>query len=185
MNKTTAPEDFREIDRLVRAEVEEALARFRAGDFEGKVRRRVSAEPLPGRWASLPAKLALPAAAALALLVLASVYLFDPGRPPLRTAIDAGPIAAVLRDLQPFAASAPEPAAGPAGEMGIPGSGGAIASALEAAGPWNDRGAGPDAVGAGALKGTPLTMKKRMEILFKDKVIERVLLSCAPKSKEV
>lgn len=180
MNKTTAPHDFEEIDRLIRAEVGEALSRFRAGDFEGRVRRRALAEEGPGRGILLLAKLAIPGAAVLALAVLASVLLFGPGRPPLRTPIDPADFAAVLGLLPAFSAAPPpqtsgEPEPSAAGRM--------LTGVLSTFGEMGR--AEPVEAGSCPRRVAPLTMKERMEILFKDKVIERVLLSCASRSKEV
>jgi len=185
MNKTTAPDDFEEIDRLIRVELGQALEKFRAGDFEARVRRRLAAEAEPvRRGASLVLKIAVPAAAVLVLVLAAAVLIFDPGPAPVRIATDAGPIAAVLRELPPFSGSAPDLAAGPAGETEVPGTGGAIASILNAAGAGKEGQEGPGPIRPDDRKVAPLTMKKRMEILFRDKVIERVLTSWAAKAKE-
>ena len=187
MARKIEPGDLEAIDRLIRDEVAQALGRFRAGDFEGRVRRRLAAEAGPTCRRPMPwMQTAVWVSAALWLAVaVTSIVLVITNRPSVRAPIDAGPIAAVLGELPPFAGSAPEPAAGPAGETAIPGAGRAIASVLEATGAGKDRRAGPGTIGGGAPKAAPLTMKKRMEILFKDKVIERVLLSCASRSKEV
>lgn len=183
MNKTTAPEDFGEIDRLVRAEVDEALARFRAGDFEGRVRKRALAEPVPGRRIPLPAKLAFPAAAVLALLALASVYLFNPSGPPRRASIDPADLAAVLSLLPAFSAAPPEASLRPSEEAELSAAGRMFTRVFSTVGAGGR--AEPVAVESDLRRAAPLTMKERMKILFKDRVIERVLLSCAPKSKEV
>jgi len=74
--------------------------------------------------------------------------------------------------------------AGPAGETAIPATGGAIATVLSAAGAGQVSQAGPGSIRSDVRKAAPLTMKKRMEILFRDKVIERVLMSWAAKAKE-
>jgi hypothetical protein len=61
---------------------------------------------------------------------------------------------------------------------------GAIAAVLSAAGAGQVSQAGPGSIRSDVRKAAPLTMKKRMEILFRDKVIERVLMSWAAKAKE-
>jgi hypothetical protein len=65
------------------------------------------------------------------------------------------------------------------------GSGGGTATVLSAAGAGQVSQAGPGSIRSDVRKAAPLTMKKRMEILFRDKVIERVLMSWAAKAKEV
>jgi len=179
------PRDYEEIDRLIRSEVDQAIERFQAGDFEARVRRRLAAEEEPvRRGASLLLKIAVPAAAVLALVLTAAVLIFDPGPAPVRIGTGAGPIAAVLRELPPFSGSAPDLPAGPAGGTQVPGTGGAIASILSAAGAGKEGQEGPGPIRPDVQKVAPLTMKKRMEILFRDKVIERVLTSWAAKAKE-
>jgi hypothetical protein len=159
---------------------------FRAGDFEARVRRRLAAEEKPSRRkAPFPAKSAVPAAVAVLLAIVGGVIaIVYPGRAPVRTPIDPGLFATVLRELPPFARAASDPSATrpPAEETATGGA--AIASVLGSAGPRPEGGAEEAGSGDTAPKAPPLTMKKRMEILFKDKIIERVLLSCAHRSKE-
>ena len=183
MKKTITPEDFEEIDRLVQAEVEEALVRFRAGDFEGRVRRRALAEAGPGRRTPLLVKLTIPAAAVLVLVVLASVLLFSPSRPPLRTPIDPADFTAVLSLLPAFTATPFEPSPRPVGKADLSPAGRMFMQVFSTVG--EGRRAEPLAVESDLRRAAPLTMKERMKILFKDRVIERVFVSCAPRSKEV
>jgi hypothetical protein len=183
MKKTIAPEDFEEIDRLVRAEVEEALAHFRAGDFERRVRRRALAEAGPARGIGPLAKFAIPAAAVLVLVVLASVLFFSPSRPPLRIPIEPADFTAVLSLLPAFSAPSPETSPQPSGEADLSPAGRMFTKVFSTIGEgWR---AEPVAVESDLRRAAPLTMKERMKILFKDRVIERVFVSRAPKSKEV
>lgn len=186
MTDKIGAKDHEEIDRLVRSEIGQALEKYRAGDPEARLRRRLAAEKKPERRrAPLLARIALPAAAVLLIVVAAVVYrLVVPSQGPVRTPIEAGPIAAVLRELPPFSGPAPELAAGPAGGTEAPRTGGAIASVIGAAVAGAAVEAGPGPARADLRKAAPLTMKKRMEILFKDKVIERVLISWAVRAKE-
>jgi hypothetical protein len=187
MSKKIEPSDLEKIDGLIRAEIGQALDHFRAGDFEARVRRRLAAAEKPSRGrAPFLVKSAVPAAGAVLLAILAGVIaIVDPGRKPVRTPIDAGLFATVLRELPPFARAALNPSAGrPPAKETAPGAG-AIANVLGSAGSRPEGGVGEAGSGDTAPKAPHLTMKKRMEILFKDKVIERVLLSCAPRSKEV
>jgi hypothetical protein len=72
---------------------------------------------------------------ATALVILLGVIaIFNLARAPVQAPIDAGAIAAVLRELPPFSGAAPALSAGPAGETAIPATGGAIATVLSAAG---------------------------------------------------
>ncbi|HSA97104.1 MAG TPA: hypothetical protein VLJ16_13705, partial [Acidobacteriota bacterium] len=92
--------DHEEIDRLIRSEVDQALEKFRAGDFEARVRRLIATEGRPAKKARpLPVKIAVPAAGAVLILaVVAAVMVFRPGSGPGPAPIEAGPIAAVLRE---------------------------------------------------------------------------------------
>jgi hypothetical protein len=188
MAEKSEPRDYEEIDRLVRNEIDQALEIFRAGDFEARVRRRLAAEKKPGRRRRpLLVRITVPAAAVLITIVAAALtfLILRPGRAPLPVPIDAGPIAAVLGELTHFSDPAVDLTAGPAGEQTPSGMGDTIARVLGASGAGADLQAGPGPDRLDILKGPPLTMKKRMEILFKDKVIERVLMSWAAKAKEV
>lgn len=186
MTEKIESREYEEIESLVRSEVDQGLEKFRAGDFEARVRRRLAAEKKPARRrVPLLVKLAVPAAAVLLLVLVAAVYRnLVPSQGPVRPPIDASAIAAVLRELPPFSGPAPELAAGPAGGTEAPRTGGAIESVIGAAVAGAAVEAGPDPARAGLPKVAPLTMKKRMEILFKDKVIERVLISWAVRAKE-
>jgi len=186
MTEKIQPKDYEEIERLVRGEVDQALEEFRAGDFKARVRRRLAAEKKPvRRRVPLLVKIAVPAAAVLLLVVAAAVYvIFTPSEAPVRTQIDASAIAAVLRELPRFSAQAVDLTPGPAGEQAPAGTGAAIAGVLGAVGAGTDLQAGPGLSRPEVSKAPRLTMKKRMEILFKDKVIERVLMSWAAKAKE-
>jgi len=188
MGKSIEPQDLEKIDRLVHAEVVQALEKFRAGDFEGRVYRRIAAEPRPAKGIMFPAKIAVLVAAVLVLAISAAVTIFNPSRSPLPVPIDPGDFAAVLSRLPSFSRPASELPSRPAAEAFLSEAGRAFTSVLASAGGAEQAEQGAEeghAVRPAPPRPAPLTMRKRMEILFRDKVIERVLLSCAHRTKEV
>jgi hypothetical protein len=179
--------DLEEIDRLIGADVGRALETFRAGDFEGRVRRRIAAEPRPAKGITSLAKIAVPVAAVLALALAGAIYIFDHGRSPQSAPIDPGDFAAVLSRLPSLSRPSSEPPSRPDAETALAEAGRAFAGVIAAARGAEQGGQGETAgspVRPAPPRAAPLTMRERMEILFRDKVIERVLLSCAHRSKE-
>jgi len=187
MSRKIEPNDLEEIDRLIRNEVGEALAKFRAGDFEGRVRGRIAATKRPAKGILFLLKIAVPAAAILLLAVVAGVDLFDPRPAPGPAPIDPGDFAAVLSRLPSFLAPASEQAPRPSGKPALSEAGRAFATVIGSVGGGGqgEKGAEEENLARGpSPRVVPFTMKKRMEILFKDKVIERVLMSLTDRSKE-
>jgi hypothetical protein len=182
MNKKTDVQDFEEIDRLIHDEVGQALKKFRAGDFEGRVRRRIVAEPGPAKGIAFLAKIAVPVAAILVLAISAAVYIFNPSRSSLPAPIDPGDFAAVLSRFPSFSRPLSELPSRAAAEAVLSEAGRAFTSVLASAGGADQGERGSEE--ASPIRTAPpraarLTMRERMEILFRDKVIERVLLSFA------
>ena len=181
MSKKIEPQDLEKIDRLIHVEVGQALEKFRMGDSESRVRRCIAAGPRPAKGITFPAKIAVPVAAVLVLAISAAVYIFNPSRSPLPAPIDPGDFAAVLSRFPSFSRPSSEPLSRTA-EAVLSEAGRAFTSVLASAG-------GAEQGKQGAAEGRPvrtappraarLTMRERMEILFRDKVIERVLLSFA------
>jgi hypothetical protein len=187
MSKKIEPPDLEKIDLLIRTEVDQALEKFRAGDFEGRVRRRIAAEPRPARGITALAKIAVPVAAVIVLAVSAAVYIFNSSRSPLPAPIDPGDFAAVLSRLPSFTRPSSELPSRPAEGAVLSEAGRAFAGVLSSAGDaeQGEQGAAEGSpVRPAPPRAAPLTMRERMEILFRDKVIERVLLACAHRSKE-
>jgi hypothetical protein len=174
MSRKVDVRDLETVDRLVRTEIEEGLAAFRADGAEARLRARIAAGPGPVRRRRLLVNAAVPillAATAVALIVVT--------RPPARRPIDARDFMTVLLrspSLVQFRAGAflePVPHGAPGG----------FERALAAARSSGGTERGPEA-GEGPDKTPSLSPSDRMRILYKDKVIERALTLLISKSKE-
>ena len=184
MNKKMDVRDFEEIDRLIQSEVDEALRAFRSWDFVKRLRTRIAADDRPVRAESFLKKAAIPAAATLLLAVSAALFLLDVHRSSGPGPIDPRTFAAVLSQLPSFSRPASVSPPGPAEEAGMFKAGGGFESALASAERRKAKEEGETSVRAGTPRVPALSMKERMEILFRDRVIERALALLTDKSKE-
>lgn len=186
MGKFSSGPEFEEIAALVREEKDAALAAFRRGDFQSRVMGRW---PNGGRRTAGPKiRSAVVVAAAVAVLVMAAAFFFlvrqtaVPGRRPgfqmLASALSALPGGATLSREETMIPAVPD----------LPGSSALaefLRSVLAAAqGTARETGA-PGSQSGGAAPAGRTTLYRKMEILFKDRVIERTLLSLKDPSKEV
>jgi hypothetical protein len=180
-------DDFEDIRRLVSAETDEALRRFRAGNFEAKLRARIAAADraageAPKRFFRLRPLAVSAVAAALILLLAGGAFLV------LRHGRKGGDDAAVF--VKGFG-RLPGLESVMAGPAGVPDHGrtasassGPMARVLGQA--YEEKKAEEDRTVPVAAPAAPrLSLKKKIEILFKDRVLERVLSSIHEKSKEV
>ena len=178
----TGPE--RGLDRiadLVRDEEEAALAWFRSRDFPARVagawreRGRDAGRRPALRWAVAAAVLIV-AGAALLLVRRPGPPGRGPGFEALAGMLDGLPGGRALA-AGDAVRPAPTPGAGPAGAVLS-----ALAGAMER--PGGDE-APAVAIGGAAPSGPRLSLRRKMKILFGDRVIERVFLLLKDSSKEV
>ncbi len=181
-------DDLEDIRPLVSAETEEALRRFRAGSFEANLRARIAGMDRPSGEAPkrpfLLSKPLVPAAVTALVLLLAGgaflivrhgrqgaaggngMFVKAVGMLPGLEGLTAGP-----------GAMAPERGFAP--DAGNP-----VASVLGQA--YEEKRAEEDRTVPAADSAAPhFSLKKKVEILFKDRVLERVLSSIHERSKEV
>jgi hypothetical protein len=184
MNKKIDARDFEEIERMILNEVGEALEVFRARDFDRRLRTGIMAGDRTARPSPFLRRIAVPAAAAFLLAVSAAWLLLDSRRPPARDPIDPRDFAAVLSLLPALSQSTSELPPGPAGAAGEPAGGAGFESVLVAARAWMKDEKGKTSASAAGPKAPALSMKEMIKILFRDKVIERVLMSLTYRSKE-
>jgi hypothetical protein len=179
-------DDLEDLRRLVSAEKEEALTRFREGDFEAKLRARIAAADRAAGWAPKGLRrlrpLAVPSliAALVLLLAVGAFLVFRRGQQ------GAGGETAIFVKAVGMFPGLEGLAAGPAGAApgGGPASADPFARVLAQA--YHERRAEEDRTAPAAGPAVPhFSLKKKMEILFKDRALERVLLSIHEKSKEV
>jgi hypothetical protein len=188
MDRRTPERELDEISALVREEKNAALAAFRSRDFRSLVMRRwrEGAGPSPGRRPNV--RPAMVAAAAAGLLIVAAALFFlvrqapGPGRRPAFQTL-----ASVLGSLPGGVTLSREETAAPAAS-GLSDPSALAVSVRSALGAGQRTGetdrALEDPPGR-ALPTTPTSLYRKMEILFKDRVIERTLLSLKDPSKEV
>jgi hypothetical protein len=179
-----------ELRTLIREDEGRALAAFRTGNFEVRVRARIAEtakEPrrrpffLPG----IPAP-----AVAMALVIVAAVaaaaIMFWPRRPsPLLTANDIRALWTALDGspgVKVLSGPGTSEAAGPGRQSELPSSFERILSLFRAQRQARENEAASDLVEKPA---PPLSFRDKVRILYRDKVIERALLLAIEKSKEV
>lgn len=179
-----------ELQTLIREDQDRALATFRTGNFEARVRARIAEttkEPRrrPFALPSIPAP-----AVAIALVIVAAVavaaIMFWPKRPsPLLTADDVRALWTAL-DGSPGVKVLSGPgisdAARPGRQSEPPSSFERTLSRLQAQRQIREN----EAASGLAEKPVPhLSFRDKVKILYRDKVIERALLLAIEKSKEV
>lgn len=183
MNKKMNDADFEEIGRLIQDDVDEGLRAFRAGEFGKRLRARLAADEKAAAPKSVLRRIAVPAAALLA--VSAALLFLNVRRSPAPGPVYPRLFAAVLRQLPSFSrAPAAGSLSGPAGAAGIPEAGGGFRSALASAERWKKEEERATPLRPDGLRVPVLSLKKKMEILYRDKVIERALALLIGKSKE-
>jgi len=184
MNRKTDAREFEEIERLIRTEIGEALKVSRSPERETRLRKRIDQETMAVRAKSTVERLALPAAASLILAVSAVLVFLVIHRRPAPAPVDSSLFAEVLGRFPSLSGPVAGPPSGPGGEELLSEAGGGFEKALV----WAERRKEEDERGtpvrSGKMAAPALSMKERMEILFKDKVIERTLTLLAVKSKE-
>jgi len=187
MDKNTAGHEFEEISALIRDEEEAALAAFRSGDFPGAVMKKWRESRQDEAPRPKIRRAAVWASAAALLIVAVSAILLVRRAPAPEERPGLQIIASVLGGLPGGASLGREEPAGPGDgvPVGATGLAESVLSALAAAegtGRRHGELAHPD---AGAAPAPRLSLDRKMEILFRDRVIERVFLLLKDPSKEV
>lgn len=175
---------FDAIERLIREEEGAALEAFRRRDFGRRVAARIEAAEGIKTGRSFPRPAFLAAAAAL-LMIAAGAYFFLHRSGPRGAGREAGRFVAVIRELPGLSELASRPAASSQGTTEMPAVPVSIRDGLAMAG-RQKAGEEESASLPNALANAPrLSLEKKMAILFRDKAIERVLVSIREKTKEV
>jgi hypothetical protein len=175
MSRKVDLRDLETVDRLVRTEIEEGLATFRADGAEARLRTRIAAGPGPVRRRPL-ASMAVPILLATSAAVIAFLLVT---LPPDRRPIDARDFMTVLLRSPALARPSAEASQGPMSRDGGGGFERALAAARSSGGTERS-----SETGAGPAKAPSLSLSERMRILYKDKVIERALMLLINKTKE-
>ena len=179
-----------ELRSLIQEDQDRALAAFRKGNFEARVRARIAKtaeEPL--RHWSVLRSLSVPAVAlafVIIAIVVAAAIMFRPRSSPdlwtagdirgLRTALEASPGVKILAEPRT------REAARPGGQAEGVSSFERTLSLLRAEKQTLETEAAPDLAEKPVRR---LSFRDRVRILYRDRVIERALLLAIEKSKEV
>jgi hypothetical protein len=176
--------EFKDIAWLIREDEDRALEIFRQRNFDQTIRTQVAA--VSDRKHSFSGlSMAVPVSVAVLLLIALGTVLLVTWRPSPGPRSGPGPIALILKDLpgvsdfvmprETLPAGAAE-TFGPARTVRI-----VLAMATRQKMEEERRAAAP----TGNLKVPRLSLEKKMQILFKERPIERVLVSILKKSEEV
>lgn len=180
MNKKIDTRDFERVDLLIQDEIDEALDVFRSKDFETRLRNRIAADDRAVAGKPFLMKIAVSAAAVL--LLAGALVLIVTDRSPTPGPVDPGLFATVLSQFPSLSRSVAGPFPDPGEDGRISGAGRGFERILASAGRLEEKERGGPMARTIRLKVPALSMKRRMEILFKDKVIERALRLIAVKS---
>ena len=184
MNKRIDTRDFEEVRHLLHDEIDEAIVIFRSRDSEKRLRSRISADDRPVGRKPLLMKIAVPAGAVLLLVMTLTIVLLVTDRSPAPGPTESGLFAAVLGQFPSLSRTAAGPVPDSSQRGWISGASRGFERAIASAGRLEEKEEGRPVTRTGNLRVPTLSMKERMEILFKDKVIEHALMSLAAKSKE-
>jgi hypothetical protein len=177
--------EFEAIARLIREEQKIALQTFRKGNFDQKLRARIEESPEKQGLGFFSRRALVPAAAAALLLVLAGGVLLIRHRPVRDVDKESDRFAAVLSGLPGLSEWAARQSTPLPGEADVPGVTQSIRDVLASTELEETKEAGNASPPAAPLKVSRLSLQRKMAILFKERVIERVLVSLQKKSEEV
>ncbi|HUT08148.1 MAG TPA: hypothetical protein VMY15_04825 [Candidatus Latescibacteria bacterium] len=184
MDIETNDPEFEEIARLIQEEEKAALEIFRRRDFRREVKARIGGSPTKSRPRVLLRRLPVPAGAAVLLLIAAWAFFFNPHPPVPNTGGDSGSFVAGVEGLPGLAELASRkghPRPGDGESQGAPQSIRDVLALAQQVRTDEGENAPP---GSGNLQVPRLSLEKKMMILFKDRVIERVLVLIRKKSEE-
>jgi hypothetical protein len=177
-------QEFNEISRLIREEEDRALEIFRQRNFDQKIRVRIAAVPKRKRG-FFGHGMAIPATIAALILIAGGTVVMVTRRPSSSPESGSGPIAAILKDLPgitDFVMPKETIPAGPTDAFGPARTFRVVLAMVKQQNREEERNA---TVPTGSLRVPHLSLEKKMEILFKDRAIERVLVRMFRKSEEV
>jgi hypothetical protein len=184
MGKKLDDRAFEEIAELIREDKEHALELFRKGNFDQELRARVAAIP-EGKRRPVVRGLLIPVSVVLLLLAAVAAVFLLWRRQAAGPLSGPGLISAVLGELPGVSELALPREPNPAGAMPAFGAARVVRTVLALAAREKEAEERKVEVPAGQSKIPRLSLEKKMEILFKDRAIERVLVSIFKKSEEV
>lgn len=177
-------QEFEDVARLIREDEERALKIFRRRNFDQVLRARTAAVPEEKRG-FFGRRMALPASVAALLLIAAAAVLLVTRRSTSSWPSGPGPMAEVLGGLPGISGLVMPRETVRAGETEAFGAAREVSAVLTMAARQKEEEERKAAFPPESLKAPRLSLEKKMEILFKDRAIERVLVRISRKSEEV
>ena len=185
MKSNLADDDFEDVSALIKKEEEDALAFFRTGNFKQRLEIRLREIPGDKRQAFPFWRMAVPVLALVLVVIMAGIFFFIRKRPGAVPPSERTALAAALRQLPGFShPPAWEWTAAP-GQTGTSRLAESVRLVLVAAEQIKKEEERRVSIPAGTGKVPRLSLDQKMEILFKERVIERALLLIKDDSKEV
>jgi len=183
-NKLT-DHDFKDISALIRQEEEDALAFFRTRDFRDRVETRLK-EAAGGKRPPIHSQIrAVPVLAAFLVLIIAGIFFSILKRPGAGPPPEFRALASALGQLPGFSHPPGWEWTASPGQTGSSRLAESVQEALVRAGQLKREEEDRISIPAGAGRVPRLSLEQKMEILFKEKAIERVLSQFKYDSKEV
>lgn len=184
MGKSRNDQEFHDVARLIRGEEARALEIFRQRNFEQRLRSRIAAGS-PTKRGFFGKRVAIPATIAALIVVTAGIIFVVTRRSGLGPELRPDPMAVILGDLPGSSDLAMPRETVPVGEPDAVGPARAFRLVLALATQGKEEEERRVAVPTENLRVPRLSLEKKMEILFKDRAIERVLVRMIKKSEEV
>jgi hypothetical protein len=176
--------EFGDISGLIHEDEDRALEIFRQRNFDQKIRSRIAAVSDRKRRFSGQRMVVPASVAALLLIAVWTVFVVIRRSTPVPQS-GPGPMAVVLGDLPGISDLVMPREIISAGATDAFGAARAVRVVLAMAAQQKEEEERKAAVPTGNLRVPHLSLEKKMEILFKDRAIERVLVSILKKSEEV
>jgi hypothetical protein len=175
--------EFQEIAGLIREEKEQALQTFRRGDFEQKVRKQLATVPM-GKHKLFEHSMIVPASVAALIVVAGGLTLLFLRRPAAVSQTGPGRMAAILSEWPGISELTLSSEGVPAETTRLSAMAQAVQKVLMLAAKEKE-GEEQKSLVPNVLPKVPhLSLEKKMEILLKEKAVERVLVSILEKNKE-
>jgi len=177
--------DFEDISGLIRKEEEDALAFFRMRNFQNRLETRLKEQAGGKKPPVFFRRRAVPFLATVLVLIMAGVFIFILEHPGAGPPSEFEALASALGQLPGFSHPPGREWAVPTGQTGTSRLADSIRQALVTAEQIKKEGEQRISIPAGTGKVPRLSPDQRMEILFKERAIERALLLIKDDSKEV
>ena len=175
---------FEEISVLIRQEEEDALAFFRTRNFKDRLETRLQETASDKKQAVLIRRMAVPVLAAVVVLIMVGILFFILKRPGAGPPPEFKALASALRQLPGFSHPPGWEWTAAPGQTGTSRLAESVRLVLVSAEKIKRKGEQGISIPAGTGKVPRLSLDQKMELLFKERVIERALLLFKDDSKE-